>query len=214
MKDKARYIFTIATSVVVITLILLSIGYNKSLASTNQIDISSLPESVLFEVGNMKPGDTAVRTLTIQNSGVKDFAYSTEAIFIGGSEKLYNAFHLQVEDSKGLLYDGKLSDFTGLNTRSLLSEQWEDLQFSVVFPPELGNDYQGLQFEMEFKFAAKEVLDNSEGGGGTNPSTPVSGDALPSTATSMFNILLVGLSITLLGLSLLFYRSRKRKGTE
>ncbi|MBO1915115.1 hypothetical protein J4G37_61100, partial [Microvirga sp. 3-52] len=43
------------------------------------IDITLSPKDTLFNISNMKPGDWAPRTITVKNSGSKDFTYQMES---------------------------------------------------------------------------------------------------------------------------------------
>lgn len=149
-KYKARFLKVMGLSVLLLGLTFYSSG--QALAASNPVDISISPDSLLFDITNMKPGDWAERTLTIQNRGETHFNYNTKAEFKGGSEKLYNEFLLEVMDSSGPLFEGKLSNFTQLEPRYLKSFHEEDLKFTIRFPYELGNEFQGLQFEVVFKF--------------------------------------------------------------
>jgi LPXTG-motif cell wall-anchored protein len=120
--------------------------------TNNSLNIDTSPNGFLFNLTNMKPGDWATRKLTIQNRGSEDFQYNTQARFKGGSKDLYNEFLLKVWDSTGVLHSGKLKDFNGLSPRYLKSKHEEDLMFEVKLPYELGNQFQGLALEVEFKF--------------------------------------------------------------
>ncbi|MEC1721283.1 LPXTG cell wall anchor domain-containing protein [Schinkia azotoformans] len=133
--------------------------------STSQIDIGTKTNGYLFDLSNLKPGDRAYRILTIQNRGQRDFSYNTTAKFQGGDEKLYNEFLLKVSDANGTLHEGYLKDFRGLTPRFLKSINEEDLMFELEFPYELGNEFQGLGFEVEFRFIV-EGYDPPPGGGG------------------------------------------------
>ena len=143
----------------------------KSYAAPN-LDLDTIPDSYLFKISNMKPGDYATRTLTILNPGKRSFTYQSRAEFTGGTENadedlkdgvdLYNEFLLKVwsldkdDNSKAeLLYGGKLKDFEGLDPRYLPSNSAEDLRFRVDFPYELGNEYQGLAFNFELLFGVE-----------------------------------------------------------
>lgn len=170
-------------------------------ASANEvkeIDIVTTPEKVMFDLTNMKPGDQASRTLKISNSGKEDFSYLFSAKKKSGSDLLYNALQLTVSNGNGELFKGSLGDFRELEPRELGSQGSEELTFSVEFPAHLGNEYQGLVCEVEFKFYAEGTL------GGLLPTD----NKLPDTATGLFNYLLGG--IILLGSgTILFMYSKK-----
>lgn len=187
------------------------------------------PNQYLFTINNMKPGDTAERTLTIQNRGESDFRYSTEHKFKKGSKKLFNEFLLKVSDSNGTLYEGKLKDFKGLPERFLKANTEEDIRFSVKFPDALGNEFQGLTFETAFLFYIEDLITEPEQNEPSNPSQsennnqsrpisdttspPKEGRILPSTSTHYFNYLLIGIVLILIGglASFLYAKIKKNK---
>ncbi|MED1561982.1 hypothetical protein AJ85_19365 [Alkalihalobacillus alcalophilus ATCC 27647 = CGMCC 1.3604] len=228
MVKKTRFIYILVTALTVFLLVSLSIQYShQTLAETNPINISTSPDSFLFQVDNMKPGDWAERSLTIQNRGSEDFTYNSEALFQGGSKKLYNEFLLEIETVNGPLYKGKLSDFTGFEPRHLKTQHEEDLSLIIRFPTELGNEFQGLEFEVELKFVAEggeqpqEPIDED---GDTDSAVekaqrPISesdlggkvkdGQILPSTATDSYNYLALGICIMVLASILYLYNRRK-----
>ncbi|WP_228027653.1 hypothetical protein [Bacillus fonticola] len=166
----------------------------KSYAAPN-LDLDTIPDSYLFKISNMKPGDYATRTLTILNPGKRSFTYQSRAEFTGGTENadedlkdgvdLYNEFLLKVwsldkdDNSKAeLLYGGKLKDFEGLDPRYLPSNSAEDLRFRVDFPYELGNEYQGLAFNFELLFGV-EARDPDPDPDPENPDDPETEDPDP-----------------------------------
>lgn len=246
---------------------------------TKQIDIGTEPNEYLFNLSNLKPGDQASRILTIQNRGQRDFTYYTKAEFKGGDEKLYNEFLLKISDSNGILHQGKLKDFKSLAPRFLKSMNEEDLKFELEFPFELGNEFQGLGFEVEFIFTVEDMdpppppddpddpddpdspddpdypedpedpEDPNKPDKPNNPETPedpdnptnpqepskstepqdpdkinpqhpidpeklnsppVDGQILPSTSTNIFNFVLGGSGLIVVG-GILFFLQRKRK---
>ncbi|MBH0169147.1 LPXTG cell wall anchor domain-containing protein [Fictibacillus sp. 18YEL24] len=151
-----------------IIVVFLPIGRTGADSSTPEIKIDILPEAVLFDIENFKPGDWAPRDLTIQNNGNQDFSYNMKAQMKSGSEKLYNQLLLKVEDRTNLLFEGKLKDFKGLNPRPLASLTEEKLKVTVEFPYESGNEFQGLQTIAEFIIYAE--------GQTTPPDPPDDGD--------------------------------------
>jgi len=148
---------------------------------TKQLDIATKLDGYLFNLSNLKPGDQASRILTIQNRGERDFTYKTTAVFKGGDEKLYNEFLVRVSDSNGIIHEGKLKEFKSLAPRFLKSMNEEDLLFELEFPYELGNEFQGLGFEVEFTFIVEGYDPPPPGGGGDggdsdNPGNPKNPD--------------------------------------
>jgi LPXTG-motif cell wall-anchored protein len=156
----------------------------------NEIDISTSPHKVFFEIKNSKPGDTFTEVLQIQNNGSQDFKYIFSNRFLTGSDRFYNELVLTVADKFGELYKGKLKNFEKLNSRNIKSKTNEKLTFSIYFPYELGNEFQGLDCEFQFKFFVEGTL------GGV---LPVDGPKLPNTSSNMFNILVAGAVLVLTG---------------
>lgn len=168
----------------------------------NEVDIATSPHKVFFDITNAKPGDTYTKVLTVQNNGSQNFNYLFSNRFLTGSEQLYNELVLKVTDNTGVLYSGKLKDFNKLDPRSLKSNDSEELTLSVSMPYELGNSYQGLNAEFQFKF----YVDGTLGG-----VLPVNGPKLPNTGSNMYNILVSGLALLLIGVFLQFFAKKIRK---
>ena len=182
-------------------LVYLSVVNLSSASAQGEITLDIMPGEVLFDVDNMKPGDWAPRTVVVQNNGLQEFSYATTLQPDKQSMKLFNELLLEVEDAQGELYNGKLADFKQLESRSLKPAKQEEIDFTVRFPTHLGNEFQGLDAKFTLFFSA-EGSDNSkdekaisgtisgdDGGPGASGS---SGSELPATATSVFNMILVG----------------------
>lgn len=189
-------------------------------ADEQEITINILPEDVLFDVPNMKPGDWAPRTIVIQNNGDMEFEYVTTLRNDSESEKLFNELVLEVSDGEQELYNGKLAEFDTLSPRFLDSSSEEELDFTVRFPDHLGNEFQGLAAQFSLIFSAEreqsdtdEVI--SEGVIGSGGSDAASGSSLPDTATNMFNLLLIGgLLLGAGGFLIVYNRQRARKAEK
>lgn len=160
-----------------ILLYLYPMGGTVAIDSEPTIDLATTPTSRLFTIENLKPGDWATKTINIENKGNMDFYYKMTSNYESGSkieldfetlepEDFYRQLLLKVEDSEGLLYDGKLSDFGGLEQRFLSSFTNEDLNLSVVFPWESGNEFQGIATTVIFTFTAEGQKPSPPGGGG------------------------------------------------
>ncbi|MFD2923520.1 TasA family protein [Halobacillus naozhouensis] len=171
-----------------------------------EVNIGTSPESVLFEVSNLKPGDTMTRQVEISNLGVRDFTYTTVSKLAGGSEKLFRALRIQVTDQTGMqLYAGSLKGLSELDKRSLKVSEEDRLTLTVEMPFELGNDYQGLAGRFEIKFTAEgedSIARSQNPEPSDQPPVGYSGVGLPDTATSLYNILLLGLAMVLMGTGL------------
>lgn len=184
-----------------------------------EITINILPEDVLFDIPNMKPGDWAPRTVVIQNNGDMEFEYVTTLRNESESEKLFNELVLEVSDGEGELYNGKIADFNALSARFLAPSNEEELRFTVRFPEHLGNEFQGLAAQFSLIFSAEgnqsdtdEVV--SEGTIGSGDSDASGGSRLPDTATNMFNLLLIGGLLLAVGGFLIAYNRKKVRKAE
>jgi hypothetical protein len=170
--------------------------------NVKEIDIVTSPHKVFFDISNGKPGDTFTKVLKIKNNGTRDFKYLFSNRFLTGSEKIYNELMLTVSDKSGELYNGNLKDYKKLDSRNLKSKTDEELTLSIYFPYKLGNEFQNLNSEFEFKFYVEGTL------GGI---LPADGPKLPATGTNMFNILVAGAVLFLTGSTLQFFMIRRRK---
>jgi LPXTG-motif cell wall-anchored protein len=188
----------------IMTLILLFISFGNSLASQSieEIDILTTPKTILFNVKDFKPDDRVERTIKVKNNGKVDFKYLASAKLISGSEKLYTHLLLTITCDGEEIFSGKLSDFKKLGPRFLKSNQDEELVFRVEFPKELGNDFQGLNSKIQFKFYVEGTLVGT---------IPVEGAELPETGSSMFNIMVVGAVLLVIGLALHIFGRKKLK---
>jgi LPXTG-motif cell wall-anchored protein len=170
--------------------------------NNNELDLTTNPGKVLFDLSNMKPGDSVTRNLTIGNNGNQDFNYIASSKFLSGSEIFYNKLDLTVEDKNGQIYQGKLFEFDKLAPRLLKSKQNENLTFFILMPMELGNEFQGLETEFQIKLYVEGTL------GGV---LPADGPKLPNTGSDMFNILVVGAVLVLTGSMFQFIVKRRNK---
>ncbi|MGD7022837.1 TasA family protein [Rossellomorea vietnamensis] len=195
--------------IIIMSILAIIIFPNVSLAEQDEyveekeLDISVSPLNIFINVDNLKPGDRVTKVLTVSNSGKQDFSYIFTNSFLTGSEKFYNQLQLVVIDEGKKLYEGNLKDFEKLYSRELASGDSEKLTFKVTIPYELGNEYQGLSSEFQFKLFVEGTL------GGV---LPVDGPKLPSTATDIFKILVMGTVLSATSIYLFAYQKRlKRK---
>jgi LPXTG-motif cell wall-anchored protein len=175
MKSNKIKLILIYSLVLLTIVVFLPISNTGADSNTTEIKIDTLPETVLFDIKNFKPGDWAPREFTIQNNGNLDFSYNIKARLKSGTEKLYNVFDLKIEDSSKVIFEGDLKDFNGLSPRQLKSHAEEKLTLTVTFPSDPGNEYQGLQTEVEFIIYAEgdnpppPPPDGEDPGDGENP---------------------------------------------
>ncbi|WHZ01423.1 TasA family protein [Neobacillus sp. YX16] len=168
----------------------------------NEIDISTSPHTTFFSMKNLKPGDHLTKELNILNNGKQDFKYILSNKYFSGSEKFYKKLLLQIYDEEKILFKGELSDFNKLDPRKLFSGDSENLIFKVEIPSELGNEYQGLSSEFEFKIYVEGTL------GGI---LPADGPKLPNTGSNIFNILVVGAALVFVGSIIQLITNRRKQ---
>lgn len=151
----------ILSTAVIYSVLTLSIPLKYTWASDapQRVDIESAPSDILFNLSNMGPGNSEEQVLVIKNNGNLDFNYNVMVEFDSGSELFYNTLLLKVLDqSNNVLFNGKLSDFTGFADRRFLKTYSEEpIKFAVKFPDECGNEYQGLAMNVLFTFEAHEL---------------------------------------------------------
>lgn len=162
MKMKWKYVilYSLTMLLFILYIPISSSGANEQ---TIKVDLVTTPTNVLFNVQNMKPGDVIKRTLSIENNSNVNVDYQTKAKFKAGSKKLYEQLRLHVTDGQNRLYDGKLSEFTGFDSRKLTQSNADQFVFFVEFPYESGNEFQGLatQFEIVVS-AASGIIPNGD----------------------------------------------------
>ncbi|MFH7819338.1 TasA family protein [Neobacillus thermocopriae] len=189
------------TSLFLCFLLIFLFSKNTKAESMKKIDIATFPKDILFNVTNLKPGDWMDRTLTIQNNGHQDFNYFLTSEMVNGSDKFYNELQLKVADKDNVLFEGKLKDFNKLEPRFIGKNDSDQLFFTVIVPEELGNDYQGLGCEIQFKLFVEGTLGEL---------FPMDGAKLPKTGTNSFNLIILGAAFVLTGIVMEFIHRRKR----
>ncbi len=175
--------------------------FSHAFASENdkvetELDIKLSTKDNLFDISGMKPGDWAPRTITVQNSGSKDFVYQM-TVQNSGENKLYNELMVEIKADDTELYQGKLSALETLPERRLASSAEEKLDITIRFPEHLGNDFQGLTAAFVFSFTA-EGKDNTavvmtKGQIASSSFGPTTlGSSLPTISTNILYFILLG----------------------
>ncbi|GAA0466988.1 hypothetical protein GCM10008935_23670 [Alkalibacillus silvisoli] len=209
---RAKSYFIIA-KIIVLTLFLSSVFGHINQVNADETDeealsISTIPSEVLFDVTNIKPGDTFTRTSTLINDGELDFYYQTEAIQTEGSEKLFNQLELVVYDSEeNIIFDGQLADFEGFEPKMLASGEEEEITYLAEFPWESGNEFQGLETEFNIvTWADAEPIEP-----GTPSEDAVAGGILPQTGEEIpYFYYIIGGLIVLTGVALYLTKRKNR----
>jgi hypothetical protein len=204
---------------------------NKPVAADEEVvSIGVLPNDTLFQVENMKPGDWAPRTVTIENRGTDDFLYSMH-IERESMDRLFEELLLEITASDASLYNGKLAAFEELEKRDLAQGEHEELEITIRFPESLGNEYQGLNTAFNIVFTANSELkdtavqvpgfigsdEHPSAGGealfapGSSGSSSGNGSPLPETASHIFLFLLLGGVLLVNGLLLYKYNKLRKR---
>jgi hypothetical protein len=136
----------------------------------SQLGIEVNPTHALFSVTNMAPGWQGSANLEVSNAGQGPFSYSLSAILNSGDQLLLNVLVLKLQDKEGnVLYDDSMGNLQNLQLGTLNTGANSGYIFTVTFPDNAGNQYQGRTGSVNFVFTAAE---NESGGGHTaNPPT-------------------------------------------
>jgi hypothetical protein len=173
------------------------------------VDITLSPKDTLFSISNMKPGDWAPRTITVKNSGSKDFTYQMESRN-NGDTKLFNELLMEIKAEDKELYSGKLAEFKSVEARKLASGNEENLDITIRFPEHLGNEFQGLEASFTLNFTAESKnttpVQTATKGQIDSGDPKSSGFSLPATSTNIFNLLLFGIVLVASGIVLMIVR--------
>lgn len=179
----------------------------------NDISISLSPEENLFDISNMKPGDWAPRTITVQNSGNTDFVYHMQ-LQNNGEKKLFNELLLEIKAGDIELYQGKLAELESLPERKLTSGTEENLDITIRFPEHLGNEFQGLESAFFFSFTAEgndsTVVQAMTTGQVASVGPTSAGTSMPTTSTNIFNWVLFGTLLASSGIVWMVIRRYRR----
>jgi hypothetical protein len=185
MKKNQRFSLFLLLMIMSVVLVILSTTLAARQASgedwgnreQKEVDIVTDPTDYLFQLSNMKPGDSATKQLIITNKGERNFTYFTEIQYKSGSREFMNSLHLRVEDIRGVnLYDGSLLNlnFDSFVLRYLPVNAEDLLVFTIEFP-DSGTVQNNLQSEIvnfELSLKADEYINRDLGfkkitGGGT-----------------------------------------------
>lgn len=192
------------------------------------VSITSMPETMLFNDSNLKPGDIVTKSLIVRNDGNTNYYFFSSVEQTGGSLELFEFLELRVLDSDGLiLYGGNLNGFEGLDPRYLAVDSEEEITFEAHFPFGSGNKFQGEFAEFQIIFWAEaspvtipedslpgEETDHDGPGESAGPppapggSTPTLGGGLPQTGEQIpFLYYLIGTFLLVAGIYL--YQQRR-----
>ncbi|MBA2174903.1 LPXTG cell wall anchor domain-containing protein [Halobacillus locisalis] len=143
-------------------------------ATNSSVEITFSANQHLLKFENIKPGDTLTKHYDIKNIRDDDLTYHLSAErhniteytierqdgnivnTLENQKAFYNQLELLVMVDSEELYSGKISGFHGLTAERPLSiDQQEQLTIKVSFPPESGNEFQGLSTALQLNFVAE-----------------------------------------------------------
>jgi len=152
-----------------------------SAADTLKLRIGTELDSEL-PMTNLKPGDRVERTFTVANDGSIAFDYKVRTRFVSGDTEFFDVLELTVKDGDTVIYDGALHlQQQEIALGRLAAGGENELDLSVKFPEEAGNEYQGKAATIAFTFSAYAEEPSNGGGGGSNP--PGEGPNQPNDPT-------------------------------
>ena len=108
------------------------------------------PSRSFIDIGNMVPGYTAPRAVTVQNTGSISFTYTITASSQGGPETLLwknksQGIQVILSGDIGLIYDGPISGLVSIPSGTMVpSGGTEVLTFVFSLPNAAGRAFQGL----------------------------------------------------------------------
>lgn len=145
-------------------------------AKSGMIELS--PSKVLFDISDMKPGDWTERELEVANKTGKPLFYRAGVQFRTGSDMLFSELDLLLVRNGQTIYKGKVRDFLYSAPLQLSGNARDRLIWTIEFPPEAGNEFQGLTCEFVIIIGAEADGggDSSSPGSGTTPGNPGGAD--------------------------------------
>lgn len=204
--------FTLKSIIILLLIMFLIVQSGQQIYANNKVDFNVTISDGFFEIGKLKPGHSEISTLTINNAGNLGFNYNAKLRYISGSKQLFDMIHLQVKNANENIYEGKLNKFEGISEKYLKQKNNESFYFTFHLPEAVGNEFQGLSTEIGIKVNAKGILSSAVEEEKTNANLERSFE-LPSTSTSIFNLIFCGLVIMILGTILYWLKIIKTKNT-
>lgn len=181
--------------------LLLSMSFTMMASAESESAVDALPDQMLFNIENMKPGDWSIKTYTISNKHQKaDYVLTSQ--FSGGSEKLYNQLQLSVKQGEDTLFHGQLLDFQNLDINTPVYEGDKQFEFRIDFPFESGNEFQGLVTHFNILLQSEDRKDNVAGH---------DDNRLPNTASMIFTYFLIGIVFLLAAGAMKLFHTRKNR---
>ncbi|MTI96414.1 MAG: hypothetical protein FH749_13225 [Firmicutes bacterium] len=143
-----------------------------SSVSSGTIAITVSPETGLFDVEDMVPGDSDAADVTVTNIGDVDCLYYISADWHAGDETsarmaalLANKLEVSVEVDTESLYTGTLAgliDQPEAGRELSLATESEDVTFTITLPADTGSLYQDINVDFDIIFVATEAEEQED----------------------------------------------------
>lgn len=144
-------------SFIAIMVVLFTISQSVS-ANPANLKIETNPADTLFDSKNLAPGNQEIRTLKVINADTTRFSYSLTARKVSGSDILFNKLQLKVEGNGVVLVDSSLGNIAKIAMGELGVGETQEFTFTITFPFDAGNEYQGLAAAVDFDFVATAII--------------------------------------------------------
>lgn len=122
---------------------------------------SGIQGTPLFNLSDIKAGDSITKQFFIHNGGTLGLNYNGSAVKTDGDDNLFNSLLLKVGTTNGgdELYNGIMSSFSGFvgGGRNLSADAGENLYFTVSLPGDAGEAIQNKTLTVNFVFNATQV---------------------------------------------------------
>ncbi len=148
--------------------------------------------------------------MIISNASKEETTYDFDIRFVNGSKKFFHALTMEIRYGDAVLFHNKLHELSDLPPSQTLAVNGQDnLNMRLSIPKELGNEYQGLSVDAEIIITAKSKKGEQDSILQLSTNSPISADKLPNTASYIFNFLLIGSVLLLLGSCIILLIKRK-----
>lgn len=124
--------------------------------STGILNLLTAPAIGLFDLSNMKPGDSFNRSLNVTNNGTLNLTYNGTSTVVSGPPSLVDNLMISVEQGgTPIITPEPISSFN-LPNRNLASNTTETLNFTVSLSSNASNDAQNQTANATFNFTASQ----------------------------------------------------------
>lgn len=130
--------------------------------------ISILPQTPIFNMENVAPGEVQNSIVTVRNSGETAFSCSISSEKENGDEDLFEGIEIKIENNDGTheYFSGSLKSLKNVELGSVVPNGNKELSFSMIFPGDIGNELQGKGLSVKFIF----IANSEQGEPGPSPS--------------------------------------------